>query len=128
MAKIQRNIEIYTFFWINIWYIDKIIVFLPQKKAKMLKGSRFYTKALDATSIPTIERETKIIVKNDDSIHCGHQLQQEGYNLWCSTLPAVATLAVVSVYRQNYNHQIINEMNEAYSENLSLITEYNNKK
>lgn len=48
--------------------------------------------------------------------------------LWCSTLPAVATLAVVSVYRQNYNHQIINEMNEAYSENLSLITEYNNKK
>ena len=69
MAKIQRNIEIYTFFWINIWYIDKIIVFLPQKKAKMLKGSRFYTKALDATSIPTIERETKIIVKNDDSIH-----------------------------------------------------------
>ena len=85
MAKIQRNIEIYTFFWINIWYIDKIIVFLPQKKAKML--SRFYTKALDATSIPTIERETKIIVKNDDSIHCGHQLQQEGYN------PVVLNLA-----------------------------------
>ena len=42
----------------------------------MLKGSRFYTKALDATSIPTIEGETKIIVENDDSIHCGHQLQQ----------------------------------------------------
>lgn len=54
---------------------------------KMLKGSRFYTKALDATSIPTIERETKIIVKNDDSIHCGHQLQQEGYN------PVVLNLA-----------------------------------
>ncbi len=46
----------------------------------MLKGSRFYTKALDATSIPTIEGETKIIVENDDSIHCGHQLQKEGYN------------------------------------------------
>lgn len=130
MAKIQRNIEIYTFFWINIWYIDKIIVFLPQKKAKMLKGSRFYTKALDATSIPTIERETKIIVKNDDSIHCGHQLQQEGYNPVVLNLASRRTLAVVSVYRQNYNHQIINEMNEAYSENLSLITEYNirNKK
>ncbi len=130
MAKIQRNIEIYTFFWINIWYIDKIIVFLPQKKAKMLKGSRFYTKALDATSIPTTERETKIIVKNDDSIHCGHQLQQEGYNPVVLNLASRRTLAVVSVYRQNYNHQIINEMNEAYSENLSLITEYNirNKK
>lgn len=76
-TKKYRNIHI---FWINIWYIDKIIVFLPQKKAKMLKGSRFYTKALDATSIPTIEGETKIIVENDDSIHCGHQLQQEGYN------------------------------------------------
>lgn len=87
MEKIQRNIEIYTFFWINIWYIDKIIVFLPQKKAKMQKGSRFYTKALDATSIPTIERETKIIVKNDDNIHCGHQLQQERYN------PVVLNLA-----------------------------------
>ena len=46
----------------------------------MLNGSRFYTKALDATSIPTIEEETKIIVENDDSIHCGHQLQKEGYN------------------------------------------------
>lgn len=72
-TKKYRNIHI---FGINIWYIDKIIVFLPQKKAKMLKGSRFYTKALDATSIPTIEGETKIIVENDDSIHCGHQLQQ----------------------------------------------------
>ena len=53
----------------------------------MLKGSRFYTKALDATSVPTIEGETKIIVENDDSIHCGHQLQQEGYN------PVVLNLA-----------------------------------
>lgn len=85
--QIYKEISKYTHFWINIWYIDKIIVFLPQKKAKMLKGSRFYTKALDATSIPTIEGETKIIVENDDSIHCGHQLQQEGYN------PVVLNLA-----------------------------------
>ncbi|WOF98569.1 TIGR02452 family protein [Segatella copri] len=48
---------------------------------KMLRGSRFYTKPLDASNIPTLaEGSTKIIVKNDDSIHCGHQLQQEGYN------------------------------------------------
>lgn len=53
----------------------------------MLKGSRFYTRALDATSIPTIEGETKIIVENDDSIHCGHQLQKEDYN------PVVLNLA-----------------------------------
>ena len=55
---------------------------------KMLKGSRFYTKPLDASNIPTLaEDSTKIIVKNDDSIHCGHQLQQEGYN------PVVLNLA-----------------------------------
>ena len=55
---------------------------------KMLKGSRFYTKPLDASNIPTLaEGSTKIIVKNDDSIHCGHQLQQEGYN------PVVLNLA-----------------------------------
>ena len=30
---------------------------------------------------------SQIIVKNDDSIHCGHQLQQEGYN------PVVLNLA-----------------------------------
>lgn len=53
----------------------------------MLKGSRFYIKALNASNIPTIEGETKIIVRNDDSIHCGHQLQQEGYN------PVVLNLA-----------------------------------
>ena len=46
---------------------------------KMLKGSRFYTKPLDASNIPTLaDSSTKIIVKNDDSIHCGHLLQQEG--------------------------------------------------
>ena len=55
---------------------------------KMLKGSRFCTKPLDASNIPTLaEGSTKIIVKNDDSIHCGHQLQQEGYN------PVVLNLA-----------------------------------
>lgn len=55
---------------------------------KMLKGSRFYTKPLDASNIPTLaEGSTKIIVKNADSIHCGHQLQQEGYN------PVVLNLA-----------------------------------
>ncbi len=55
---------------------------------KMLKGSRFYTKPLDASNIPTLaDGSTKIIVKNDDSIHCGHQLQQEGYN------PVVLNLA-----------------------------------
>lgn len=55
---------------------------------KMLKGSRFYTKPLDASNIPTLaDSSTKIIVKNDDSIHCGHQLQQEGYN------PVVLNLA-----------------------------------
>lgn len=55
---------------------------------KMLKGSRFYTKPQDASNIPTLtEGSTKIIVKNDDSIHCGHQLQQEGYN------PVVLNLA-----------------------------------
>ncbi len=55
---------------------------------KMLKGSRFYTKPLDASNVPTLaEGSTKIIVKNDDSIHCGHQLQQEGYN------PVVLNLA-----------------------------------
>ena len=55
---------------------------------KMLKGSRFYTKPLDTSNIPTLaEGSTKIIVKNDDSIHCGHQLQQEGYN------PVVLNLA-----------------------------------
>ena len=67
----------------------------------MLKGSRFYTKPLDASSVPTLsernakennpakaeECKTKIIVKNDDSIHCGHSLQQEGYN------PVVLNLA-----------------------------------
>lgn len=98
---------------------------------KMLKGSRFYTKPLDASNVPSLaEGSTKIIVKNDDSIHCGHQLQQEGYKPVVLNLASRRTLAVVSVYRQNYNHQIINEMNEAYSENLSLITEYNirNKK
>lgn len=48
---------------------------------KMLMGSRFYTKPLDASNVPRLaEGSTKIIVKNDDSIHCGHQLQQEGYN------------------------------------------------
>lgn len=36
---------------------------------KMLKGSRFYTKPLDASNIPTLaDGSTKIIVKNDDSI------------------------------------------------------------
>ena len=59
---------------------------LPDNEA-MMKGSRFYTKALDATGVPTIEGETKIIVENDDSIHCGHQLQKEGYN------PVVLNLA-----------------------------------
>lgn len=55
---------------------------------KMLKGSRFYTNPLDASNIPTLaDGSTKIIVKNDDSIHCGHQLQQEGYN------PVVLNLA-----------------------------------
>ena len=55
---------------------------------KMQKGSRFYTKPLDASNIPTLaDGSTKIIVKNDDSIHCGHQLQQEGYN------PVVLNLA-----------------------------------
>lgn len=55
---------------------------------KMLKGSRFYTKPLDASNIPTLaDGSTKIIVKNDDSIHCGHLLQQEGYN------PVVLNLA-----------------------------------
>ena len=55
---------------------------------KMLKGSRFYTKPLDASNIPPLaEGSTKIIVKNDDSIHCGHLLQQEGYN------PVVLNLA-----------------------------------
>lgn len=101
------------------------------EEVKMLKGSRFYTKPLDASNVPSLaEGSTKIIVKNDDSIHCGHQLQQEGYNPVVLNLASRRTLAVVSVYRQNYNHQIINEMNEAYSENLSLITEYNirNKK
>ena len=55
----------------------------------MLKGSRFYTKPLDASSVPTLSEEckTKIIVRNDDSIHCGHALQQEGYN------PVVLNLA-----------------------------------
>ena len=55
----------------------------------MLKGSRFYTKPLDASSVPTLSEEckTKIIVQNDDSIHCGHTLQQEGYN------PVVLNLA-----------------------------------
>ena len=55
---------------------------------KMLRGSRFYTKPLDASNVPSLaEGSTKIIVKNDDSIHCGHQLQQEGYN------PVVLNLA-----------------------------------
>ena len=55
----------------------------------MLKGSRFYTKPLDASSVPTLSEEckTKIIVRNDDSIHCGHSLQLEGYN------PVVLNLA-----------------------------------
>lgn len=67
----------------------------------MLKGSRFYTKPLDASNVPTLleknakennpvkaeECQTKIIVKNDDSIHCGHALQEEGYN------PVVLNLA-----------------------------------
>ena len=67
----------------------------------MLKGSRFYTKPLDASNVPTLleknakennpvkaeECKTKIIVKNDDSIHCGHALQEEGYN------PVVLNLA-----------------------------------
>lgn len=39
---------------------------------KMLKGSRFYTKPLDASNIPTLaDGSTKIIVKNDDSIVLG---------------------------------------------------------
>lgn len=33
------------------------------------------------TYLPFADGSTKIIVKNDDSIHCGHLLQQEGYNL-----------------------------------------------
>ena len=99
----------------------------------MLKGSRFYTKPLDASNVPTLseknakEKEsakakgnnpanakgnnpanakgnnpanakgnesvkaevckTQIIVRNDDSIHCGHSLQLEGYN------PVVLNLA-----------------------------------
>lgn len=76
----------------------------------MLKGSRFYTKPLDASGVPTLlekalseraekenkenlkgekaeECKTKIIVRNDDSIHCGHTLQLEGYN------PVVLNLA-----------------------------------
>jgi len=76
----------------------------------MLKGSRFYTKPLDASKVPTLsertlmergekenqgtveggkaeECKTKIIVRNDDSIHCGHSLQLEGYN------PVVLNLA-----------------------------------
>jgi len=76
----------------------------------MLKGSRFYTKPLDASKVPTLsekafserdekenkenleggkaeECKTKIIVRNDDSIHCGHALQQEGYK------PVVLNLA-----------------------------------
>lgn len=68
---------------------------------RMLEGSRFYTRPLDATTIPTLSEKkakengnenitnttTQIIVKNDDSIHCGHQLQKEGYN------PVVLNLA-----------------------------------
>ena len=39
---------------------------------KMLKGSRFYTKPLDASNIPTLaDGSTKIIVKNADSIVLG---------------------------------------------------------
>lgn len=39
---------------------------------KMLKRSRFYTKPLDASNIPTLaEGSTKIIVKNDDNIMLG---------------------------------------------------------
>ena len=53
----------------------------------MLKGSRFYTKPLDASNVPSLPTLTKIIVRNDDSIHCGHTLQQEGYN------PVVLNLA-----------------------------------
>ena len=53
----------------------------------MLKGSRFYTKPLDASNVPSLPTPTKIIVRNDDSIHCGHTLQQEGYN------PVVLNLA-----------------------------------
>ena len=67
----------------------------------MLKGSRFYTKPLDASNVPTLSErnakgnesvkaevcKTQIIVRNDDSIHCGHSLQQEGYN------PVVLNLA-----------------------------------
>lgn len=53
----------------------------------MLKGSRFYTKPLDASYVPSLPTPTKIIVRNDDSIHCGHALQQEGYN------PVVLNLA-----------------------------------
>ena len=53
----------------------------------MLKGSRFYTKPLDASNVPSLPTPTKIIVRNDDSIHCGHALQQEGYN------PVVLNLA-----------------------------------
>lgn len=67
----------------------------------MLEGSRFYTRPLDASTVPTLgekiakagneesttDAHTKIIVKNDDSIHCGHQLQKEGYN------PVVLNLA-----------------------------------
>ena len=75
----------------------------------MLKGSRFYTKPLDAFKVPTLSErnakenesanakgnesvkaevcKTKIIVRNDDSIHCGHSLQLEGYN------PVVLNLA-----------------------------------
>ncbi len=53
---------------------------------RMLEGSKFYTRPLDANKVPTISQDTngngmtKVIVRNDDSIHCGHQLQQEGYN------------------------------------------------
>ena len=39
---------------------------------KRLRGSRFYTKALDASNVPSLaEGSTKIIVKNDDSIVLG---------------------------------------------------------
>lgn len=62
---------------------------------KMLKGSRFYTKPLDASNIPTLaDGSTKIIVKNDDSIHCVISCNRKDTIPWFSTWQAGATRVV----------------------------------
>lgn len=60
----------------------------------MLKGSRFYTRALDATSIPTMKARQRLSWKMTTAYIADISYKRKATTQWYSTLPAVATQAV----------------------------------